>query len=57
MNKSLFDFNNDGMKGLMKTFKENYDKGYFTTQTLYGGYTNYLLTDVSSPSSVPPFTS
>ena len=45
-----FDFNNDGMKSLMKTFKENYDKGYFTTQTLYGAYTNSLMTDVSSPS-------
>ena len=45
-----FDFNNDGMKSLMKTFKENYDKGYFTTQTLYGAYTNSLMTDVSAPS-------
>ena len=45
-----FDFNNEGMKSLMKTFKENYDKGYFTTQTLYGAYTNSLLTDLSSPS-------
>jgi multiple sugar transport system substrate-binding protein len=45
-----FDFNNDGMKGLMKTFKENYDKGYFTTQKLYGAYTNSLMTDVAAPS-------
>lgn len=45
-----FDFNNDGMKSLMKTFKENYDKGYFTTQTLYGAYTNSLMTDVAAPS-------
>ena len=34
----------------MKTFKENYDKGYFTTQTLYGAYTNSLMTDVAAPS-------
>lgn len=42
-----FDFNNPGMRGLMKTFKEKYDLGYFTTQALYGAYTNSLMTDTS----------
>lgn len=45
-----FDFNNDGMKSLMKEFKGYYDKGYFTTQNLYGAYTNSLMTDVNAPS-------
>ena len=45
-----FDFNNDGMKALMKEFKGHYDKGYFTTQSLYGAYTNSLMTDVNAPS-------
>ncbi len=44
-----FDFNNEGMRGLMKTFKEKYDLGYFTTQELNGGsYTNSLMTDLSA---------
>ena len=44
-----FDFNNEGMRGLMKTFKEKYDLGYFTTSELNGGqYTNNLMTDVSA---------
>ncbi len=42
-----FLFNNEGMRGLMKDLKGYYDKGYFTTQGIYGGYTNTLLTDVS----------
>ena len=45
-NKS-FDFNTPEMRNLMKQFKENYDKGYFTTQELYGSYTNTLMTDTS----------
>ena len=31
----------------MKTFKENFDKGYFTTESIYGTYTNELMTDIS----------
>jgi multiple sugar transport system substrate-binding protein len=42
-----FDFNNEGMRSLMKTFKEKYDLGYFTTENLYGSFTNTLMTDVS----------
>ncbi|MDE5715159.1 MAG: extracellular solute-binding protein, partial [Anaeroplasmataceae bacterium] len=45
-----FDFNNAGMRDLMKTFKENFDKGYFTTQAVYGTYTNELMTDVTKSS-------
>lgn len=45
-----FYFDNDGMKGLMKEFKQYFDKGYFTTGELCGGYTNTLMTDVSQTS-------
>ena len=45
--QNSFDFDNEGMRGLMKTFKENYNKGYFTTQGIYGTYTNTLMTDTS----------
>ena len=45
-----FDFNNEGMRGLMKTFKENFDKSYFTTESIYGTYTNELMTDISQSS-------
>ena len=45
-----FDFNNEGMRNLMKTFKENFDKGYFTTESIYGTYTNELMTDISQAS-------
>lgn len=45
-----FYFDNDGMKGLMKQFKEYFDKGYFTTGELCGGYTNTLMTDSSQTS-------
>ena len=45
-----FGFNNEGMRGLMKTFKENFDKGYFTSQKIYGSYTNELMTDITQTS-------
>lgn len=45
-----FDFNNEGMRNVMKTFKENFDKGYFTTEEIFGTYTNGLMTDTSQPS-------
>ena len=34
----------------MKEFKEYFDKGYFTTGELCGGYTNTLMTDVTQTS-------
>ncbi len=48
--KPSIQFVNDGMKGLMKTFKDAYDKGYFFTKgSSKGGiYTNYSLTAQSS---------
>lgn len=42
-----FYFNNEGMRNLMKEFKLNYQKGYFTTETLNGTYTNNLMTDLT----------
>lgn len=45
-----FYFDNEGMKGLMKEFKQYFDKGYFTTGELCGGYTNTLMTDVTQTS-------
>lgn len=45
-----FYFNNEGMRNLMKEFRENYDKGYFTTETLNGTYTNNLMTDLTMKS-------
>ena len=45
-----FYFDNEGMRGLMKEFKEYFDKGYFTTGELCGGYTNTLMTDVTQTS-------
>ena len=45
-----FDFDNPEINELMKMFKENYNKGYFTTMDLYGNYTNYLMTDINAPS-------
>lgn len=39
------DFNNDGMKSVMKRFKTAYDKGYFLTKGSAGGnYTNTYFT-------------
>ena len=45
-----FYFNNEGMRGLMKEFKQYFDKGYFTTGELCSGYTNSLMTDVTQKS-------
>ena len=46
-------FNNDANKTFIKEFREWYQKGYVTTQTLYGGYTSGLFVnqDASKPSS------
>lgn len=38
-------FNNDTNKEFVTRFKEWYDKGYFTTQELYGAYTSGLFTN------------
>ncbi len=37
-------FNNETNRGFVKTFREWYEKGYLTTQTLYGAYTSGLFT-------------
>ncbi len=37
-------FNNDQNKNFVKMFREWYQKGYLTTQTLYGAYTSGLFT-------------
>ena len=39
-----FLFDNDQNKAFIKKFNEWYQKGYLTTQTLYGGYTSGLFT-------------
>ena len=36
-------FNNDGNKAFVKQFRDWYQKGYLTTQTLYGSYTSGLF--------------
>ncbi|MEE0968924.1 MAG: extracellular solute-binding protein [Clostridia bacterium] len=38
-----FLFDNDNNKAFVKTFREWYQKGYLTTQTLYGAYTSGLF--------------
>ncbi len=38
-----FLFDNDNTKAFTKKFREWYQKGYLTTQTLYGGYTSGLF--------------
>ena len=42
-----FRFNNKTNRGFVEKFKEWYDKGYFTTQALYGSYTSGLFTATS----------
>lgn len=44
-----FLFNNDDTKGFVKELKEKfYEKGYVTTQELYGSYTSGLFTSTTS---------
>jgi multiple sugar transport system substrate-binding protein len=38
-----YQFDNDTNKGFVKRFREWYDKGYVTTQKIYGGYTSGLF--------------
>ena len=42
-----FLFNNETNRNFVKMFREWYDKGYLTTQTLYGAYTSGLFVSTS----------
>ena len=44
-------FNNDENKAFVKELRENYQKGYFTTQELYGAYTSGLFTNQDTDSA------
>lgn len=48
-------FNNETNRGFIKMFREWYQKGYLTTQKLYGAYTSGLFTSTSKGYS--PFAS
>ena len=40
-------FNNDANKAMVKELREYYQKGYFTTQELYGSYTSNLFVETT----------
>ena len=42
-----FLFNNDANKAFVKEFRDWYEKGYFTTQEIYGAYTSGLFTELA----------
>ncbi len=44
-------FNNDTNRAFIKQFREWYNKGYLTTQTLYGAYTSGLFTSTTGTKS------
>ncbi len=44
-------FNNETNRNFVKKFRSWYDKGYLTTQTLYGAYTSGLFTSTTAPKS------
>ena len=44
-------FNNDQNKAFVKMFRDWYNKGYLTTQTLYGAYTSGLFTSTTGVTS------
>ncbi len=44
-------FDNDTNKSFVKMFREWYNKGYLTTQTLYGAYTSGLFTTLDGTNS------
>lgn len=44
-------FDNDTNKGFVKMFRDWYNKGYLTTQTLYGAYTSGLFTTLDGTNS------
>ena len=46
-----FLFNNETNRGFIKMFREWYEKGYLTTQTLYGAYTSGLFTSTDEVKS------
>ncbi len=46
-----FLFDNETNRGFIKTFREWYQKGYLTTQTLYGAYTSGLFTSTTEVKS------
>ena len=46
-----FIFNNETNRGFIKEFREWYQKGYLTTQTLYGAYTSGLFTTLEGTRS------
>ena len=46
-----FLFDNDTNKGFVKMFREWYNKGYVTTQEIYGGYTSGLFTSATGTRS------
>lgn len=46
-----FLFDNDVNKGFIKMFRDWYEKGYLTTQTLYGAYTSGLFTSTGDTKS------
>ncbi len=46
-----FLFNTDDTKGFVKKFREWYQKGYLTTQTIYGAYTSGLFVEQDSTNS------
>ena len=46
-----FLFNNEQNRAFIKTFREWYQKGYLTTQTLYGAYTSGLFTSTTEVKS------
>ncbi len=46
-----FIFNNDTNRGFVKTFRDWYEKGYLTTQTIYGAYTSGLFTSLEGTRS------
>ena len=46
-----FVFNNETNRNFIKMFREWYEKGYLTTQTLYGAYTSGLFTSTDAVKS------
>ena len=44
-------FDNDVNRGFIKQFRDWYNKGYLTTQTLYGAYTSGLFTSTTGTKS------
>ena len=46
-----FLFNDEANRAFVKTFREWYEKGYLTTQTIYGAYTSGLFTSLEGTRS------